>query len=98
MPSDALGADTVTFIRRELAGTDRHGSDVYVDHEMDIAGCSMQPMWGQEVVGNLDQVIDRWRLFLPALNVTWFRVGPTKADRLTSSPHGRWASKRKPRY
>jgi len=64
---DVLGVDTVTFIRREIAGQDRYGNDVKVDHETDVGGCSIQPMWGQETVSNIDQIIERYQLFMPAL-------------------------------
>ena len=79
---DALGADVVTFIRRDLAGVDRYGDDVRVDHETDVGGCSMQPMWGQETVGNLDQVIDRWRLFMPVLALIDQELDPEAVDRV----------------
>ena len=79
---DAIGSDVVTFIRREVVGEDRYGNDVRVDHETDIPGCSFQPMWGQEDVGNLDQVIDRWRLFMPALAVIDQLIDPEAVDRI----------------
>jgi len=64
---DVAGSDTVTFIRREIAGQDRYGNDVKIDHETVVGGCSMQPMWGQEIVSNIDQAVERYQLYLPAL-------------------------------
>ena len=77
---DVLGADTVTFIRRDVAGQDRYGSDVTVDTETTITGCSMQPMWGQENLGNLDQVTDRWQLWISPLALLDQGINPEGID------------------
>lgn len=78
--SDVLGADTVIFIRREVAGQDRYGNDVVVDHETTVGGCAMQPMWGQEATGNLDQIVERYRCFMPALALIDQEVDPDAVD------------------
>jgi hypothetical protein len=75
-----MGVDTVTFIRRDIAGQDRYGNDVTVDIETVVGGCAMQPMWGQEMVTNLDQVIERYQLFLPALAVIDQGLDPEAVD------------------
>lgn len=79
---DVLGGDTVTFIRRDVAGQDRYGDDVTVDHETTVSGCSMQPMWGQETTGTLDQVVERYQCFMPTLALIDQEVDPEAIDAL----------------
>lgn len=61
-----MGGETVMLVRRDIAGRDRYGNDVMVEVMTDIAGCSVQPMWGQEQLGSEDQVTERVQVFLPA--------------------------------
>lgn len=77
---DVTGTDTVVLITRELAGTDRYGNDVRVDTEVSVPYCSVQPMWGQETVGQADQVTTRYQLIMPGLALTDLEIDPTAVD------------------
>lgn len=77
---EVCGEDTVTLVRRDVAGTDRYGNDVLIDSETVVPYCSMQPMWGQESTAAADQAIDRFRLYLPGLALTDLDIDPSMID------------------
>ena len=77
---DACGPDTVVLIKRDVAGQDRYGNDVQVDSEITVPYCGFQPMWGQETVGALDQVTDRYQVFVPGLALTDLEIDPHAVD------------------
>jgi hypothetical protein len=77
---DICGQDTVILVRREVAGRDRYGSDVLVDHETVVPGCSMQPMWGQESTGRADEITERFMCYVPGLALVDLEIDPNATD------------------
>lgn len=60
--------DTVTVLRRILAGTDEYGNDIYDDVPTPYAA-EVRPLGSAETVGDRQTVQTRYRLFLPAAAV-----------------------------
>lgn len=61
--------ETVTRLRAPYA-EDRYGNpastrDWALASELDIPGCSVQPMVGDEVLGDRDSIAHRWILYAP---------------------------------
>ena len=62
-----IAIDTVIRVRATTT-TDSHGNEVRswgTATTSDISGCSMQPVTGSEANLGRDEVISRWKLFLP---------------------------------
>jgi hypothetical protein len=77
---DVTGTDTVTLVRREVAGRDRYGNDVLVDTEIVVPHCAFQPMWGAEITGDADRITERYILLVPGLALTDLEIDPQAID------------------
>jgi hypothetical protein len=57
---------TVTGQRRVQTGDNRYGNPVYESEEVDLPGCSFQPLDNTlETHDDQDQVTSRWKLYAP---------------------------------
>lgn len=61
-----IGRQTVTVVHRTDGPPDNLGVPTVVETQTVVTGCSVQPVSTTEDVSDVDQVISRWRLFLPA--------------------------------
>jgi hypothetical protein len=58
--------ETVTLLRRVLAGQDSDGNDEWSTVETDVAGCAVWPRGSSELVQGRDTVIVGLAILLPA--------------------------------
>jgi hypothetical protein len=66
MSTPLIGRQTVTVVHRTDGPPDSLGVPSVVETETAVTGCSVQPVSTAEELSDVDQVITRWQLFMPA--------------------------------